>query len=176
MSEEVSIDQFHTVPALKGLTAEELNVVDDITFTTALKPGQRLFSEGEAGEGLYLIVSGKVEMTMEIDRDARWQVARLEPGACFGEMALLGNQKRVATATALTPALLLLVPSKQFNALLKAGNIAALKITANLARTLCQRMGKLLVNQARLLKEQRCLPADAQKKLLAIYQQGEGLF
>jgi CRP-like cAMP-binding protein len=174
MPDDVSIDQFHAVPALKGLTAAELDEVDNITYSVALKAGQTLFNEGDDGDGLYLIVSGGIEVTKQIDQDARWQIARLEPGACFGEMALLGNQQRAATCTALTPTLLLKVPLKDFNQMLKASNVAALKVTANLARILCGRLNKLLVDQARLLKAQRALSTDTQKKLLTVYQRGEG--
>ena len=128
MSDEVSIDQFHTVPALKGLTPAELDVVDTITFSVALKPGQTLFKEGDPGDGMYVIVSGSVEVTKKVDEGARWQIAQHGPGVCFGEMALLGNQARAATCTALEPTLLLKVPYKEFSALLKQNNIAALKM------------------------------------------------
>ncbi len=175
MPDEVSIDQFHTIPALKGLSTAELDVVDGITFTVALKSGQALFKEGDSGDGMYLLVSGGVELSKKIDTDARWQVARLEPGACFGEMALLSNQPRAATCTALTPAMLMKVPYKEFGALLKAGNIAVLKVTANLARVLSTRLTKVLADQSRLLKAQRALSTDTQKKLLTVYQHGEGL-
>jgi len=150
-------------------------VADGITFTVALKPGQTLFKEGDAGDGMYLLVSGSVELSKKIDAGARWQVARLGPGTCFGEMALLGNQPRAATCTALTPALLLKVPCKEFSALLKAGNIAVLKVTANLARVLSHRLTKVLADQSRLLKAQRALSTDTQKRLLTAYQHGEGL-
>lgn len=175
MPDEVSIDQFHTIPALKGLSTDELDVVDGITFTVALKPGQALFKEGEPGDGMFLLVSGSVELSKKIEPGARWQVARLEPGACFGEMALLGNQPRAATCTALAPAMLLKIPYKEFSALLKAGNLAVLKVTANLARVLSVRLTKVLTDQSRLLKAQRALSTDTQKKLLTVYQRGEGI-
>ena len=129
MSDEVSIDQFHTVPALKGLTAAELDVVDSITFSVALKPGQVLFKEGDPGDGMYVIVSGSVEVTKQVDEVSRWQIAQHGPGMCFGEMALLGSQSRAATCAALEPTLLLKVPYKDFSALLKQSNVAALKST-----------------------------------------------
>ena len=124
---------------------------------------------------MYLLVNGDIELSKKIDTDARWQVARLEPGTCFGEMALLGNQPRAATCTALTTALLLKIPYKEFNALLKAGNMAVLKVTANLARVLSSRLTKLLADQSRLLKAQRALSTDTQQRLITLYKRNEGL-
>jgi len=175
MSDEVSIDQFHTVPALKGLTPAELDVVDTITFSVALKPGQTLFKEGDPGDGMYVIVSGSVEVTKKVDEGARWQIAQHGPGVCFGEMALLGNQARAATCTALEPTLLLKVPYKEFSALLKQNNIAALKITGNLARSLSMRLSQLLSDQTRILKAHRTFSGEVQKHLLTTYQRAEGV-
>lgn len=175
MSDEVSIDQFHTVPALKGLTPAELDIVDTITFSVALKPGQALFKEGDPGDGMYVIVSGVVEIVKKVDDGAQWQIARHEPGMCFGEMALLGNQPRAASCIAVGPALLLKVPYKEFSALLKQNNIAALKITANLARSLSTRLAQLLADQTRILKAHRALSSEVQKRMLTTYQRAEGV-
>ena len=89
MSDEVSIDQFHTVPAFKGLTPADLDVVNSIIYSVALKPGQALFKEGDHGDGMYLIISGNVEVSKQVDEGSRWQIAQHGPGICFGEMALL---------------------------------------------------------------------------------------
>lgn len=175
MSDEVSIDQFHTVPALKGLTPAELDVVDTITYSVALKPGQMLFKEGDPGDGMYVIVSGSVEVTKKVDEGAQWQIAQHGPGMCFGEMSLLGNQPRAASCTALEPTLLLKVPYKEFSALWKQNNIAALKVTANLARSLSQRLGQLLADQTRILKAHRAFSGEVQKHLLTTYQRAEGV-
>ena len=174
MSDEVRIDKFHTVPALKGLSPSELDVVDDITYTVALKPGQSLFKEGDIGDGMYLIVSGSVEIFRRLDKEAIWKIAKLQPGACFGEMALLSSQSRIADCVALEPSLLLKVPYKDFNALIKQSNIAALKVTSNLARVLSVRLTQLIADQTKLLKAHRTLSAETQKQLMALYQQAEG--
>ena len=175
MSDEVSIDQFHTVPAFKGLTPAELDVLDSITYSVALKPGQALFKEGDPGDGMYVIVSGSVEVTKKVDEGAFWQIAKHGPGVCFGEMALLGSQPRAATCAALEPALLLKVPYKEFSALLKQNNLAALKVTTNLARALSMRMAQFLAEQTRILKAHRTFSGEMQKHLLTTYQRAEGV-
>lgn len=175
MSDEVSIDQFHTVPAFKGLTPADLDVVNSIIYSVALKPGQTLFKEGDHGDGMYLIISGNVEVSKQVDEGSRWQIAQHGPGICFGEMALLGNQTRAATCTALEPTLLLKLPYKEFSTLLKQNNIAALKVTANLARSLSTRLAQLLAEQTRILKAHRSFTREVQKHLLTTYQRAEGV-
>lgn len=57
--------------------------------------GAKIFSEGDPGDQMYVVVEGEVELFVR-----GTQVERLEPGGLFGEMALLGNEPRSATAVA----------------------------------------------------------------------------
>jgi CRP/FNR family transcriptional regulator, cyclic AMP receptor protein len=57
-------------------------------------PGHVVFKEGDAGDGLYIIKEGSVEVKRNIDAKP---IAYLTAGECFGEMSLLNNQPRTAT-------------------------------------------------------------------------------
>jgi hypothetical protein len=61
-------------------------------------PGERIFRAGEAGDALYFIQSGQVEI-LGPGNDL---IASLADGACFGEMALISDMPRSATARAST--------------------------------------------------------------------------
>ena len=63
--------------------------------------GSVIFVEGHPGDTAYLIESGKVEISA-VCRSERLVVATMSEGDMFGEMALLDNRVRSATATALT--------------------------------------------------------------------------
>ncbi len=63
-----------------------------------LTPGERVFKAGEAGDALYFIQSGNVEV---ISREGEL-ITTLSEGAFFGEMALITNDKRSATTKATT--------------------------------------------------------------------------
>ena len=61
-------------------------------------PGERIFKAGDPGDSLYFIHNGRVEILT----DQNEHLARLEEGSCFGEMALVSEKPRNATARAET--------------------------------------------------------------------------
>ncbi|MGO8905768.1 MAG: FAD-dependent oxidoreductase [Solirubrobacteraceae bacterium] len=80
------------------------------------EPGETVFNEGDTGDSLFMILSGRVEVRKRFG--ARPQlVGTLGPGEYFGEMALLGRRPRSATTRALTPLDVLVLPGSDFSAL-----------------------------------------------------------
>ena len=80
------------------------------------EPGETVFSEGDTGDSLFMILSGRVEVLKRFGGEPL-VVGMLEPGEYFGEMALLGRRPRSATTRALTPLDLLVLPGSDFSAL-----------------------------------------------------------
>jgi len=72
-------------------------------------PGARIFREGEAGDCAYIIERGCVEISVLLNGRPS-QLARLGVGELFGEMALVDDSVRTATATALEDTELVVVP------------------------------------------------------------------
>jgi len=62
-------------------------------------PGQKVFGQGEPGETAFLLESGKVAIHQHID-GRQLELDSVSPGEIFGEMAILGGGKRMATAVA----------------------------------------------------------------------------
>lgn len=75
--------------------------------------GEVLFRQGDPGDRLYAVASGKVEILRE-DLETGESVAVLGPGSVFGEIALLSDRPRSATARAMTRTRLLEVPREVF--------------------------------------------------------------
>ena len=78
--------------------------------------GETVFDEGDAGDSLFMIISGQVEVLKRFGEEQR-AVGMLGPGEYFGEMALLGRDPRSATARALTALNVLVLPASDFSAL-----------------------------------------------------------
>lgn len=82
------------------LLKQELPRFESLAQRLVCPAGHVFFREGDAGDGMYLVESGAVLITTRINDNERRVLARLEPGAVFGEMAVLDRQPRSASATA----------------------------------------------------------------------------
>ena len=69
-----------------------------------LKEDQILLTEGDAGDSMYVIISGILGVRIHFQDGKEAVIDRLEPGAIVGEMALMSGQPRTATVYALTSA------------------------------------------------------------------------
>src|SRR3989441_12756789 len=91
-----------TVPFFDRLSNRQLKSVSDIMFERTYDADESIFEEGQPGAALFLILDGKV--AVEIFREtSTTRLPVLEKGAFFGEMALLDDTPRSATARALEP-------------------------------------------------------------------------
>ncbi len=66
----------------------------------AFSPGEEIFSEGDPGDGLFVVKSGMVEIAMNSGRDHHQVFSVVGPGETFGEMAIIDQLPRSAYATA----------------------------------------------------------------------------
>jgi CRP-like cAMP-binding protein len=80
--------------------------------------GTTLFREGDAGSDMFVIHSGKVELTRRM-KDRETILATLPPGEFFGEMAVVNNRPRSATATVREDAWLLVIDARTFEAMIR---------------------------------------------------------
>ncbi len=80
--------------------------------------GTVLFKEGDPGKELYIIDSGSVKISKDID--GREQLlALLEEGDFFGEMVLFSENARTATATVMEEAVIVVITEELFNEYVK---------------------------------------------------------
>jgi F420-non-reducing hydrogenase small subunit len=61
------------------------------------EPGETIFHQEDHGDTMYIILKGEVEISQETEND-RYLIARLCPGEFFGEMAIISDQPRIASA------------------------------------------------------------------------------
>lgn len=99
--------------------------------SVAVTAGQVVFREGEAGQAMYIIEAGSVDIRLAARGGEA--VARLGPGDFFGEMAMLEDQPRFATAVAVDAGRLLRIERAQFADLLTQNVEIAVRIMRKLA-------------------------------------------
>ena len=124
---------------LVKLSAEEFAAIAAIAKRREFASGGDLFREGDAGDGLYLVVSGDINVIKQ-GPDGEHLLAKLGPGAVLGEMSLITSEARSATGRVLAEAVVLHLPLAEFRALLDSGSTAALKITYAIAEVLARRL------------------------------------
>ena len=111
------------------------------TDTTAVRyavdfgAGEPVFREGDLGTDMYIIQTGQVEIVRRVGDEDR-QMAVLERGDFFGEMALLENLPRTASALTLTPTRLLRINGSTFDQMLQDNPEIAVRMMRKLSRRL----------------------------------------
>jgi CRP-like cAMP-binding protein len=96
-------------------------------FSRTFQPGEIIFSEFEIGDTFYLIQSGRVQL-VKITGDIERTLDVLYPSEMFGEMAILEDSPRSATAIALDEVKVLEFNSQNFEILLLGNPQIALKL------------------------------------------------
>jgi len=96
-------------------------------FSRTFKQGEIIFSEFELGDTFYLIQSGRVQL-VKLVGDIERTLDILQPSEMFGEMAILENSPRSATAIALDELKVLEFNSQNFEILLLGNPQIALKL------------------------------------------------
>jgi CRP-like cAMP-binding protein len=102
-------------------------------FARTFQPGEMIFSEFEPGDTFYLIQSGRVEL-VKIIGDIEKTLDILQPSEMFGEMAILENSPRSATAIALDLVKVLEFNAQNFEILMLGNPQIALKLLRMFAK------------------------------------------
>ncbi|SEN06356.1 cAMP-binding domain of CRP or a regulatory subunit of cAMP-dependent protein kinases [Roseovarius tolerans] len=125
-------------PLFDGLEPEVITRMATWTRGVALAKGEALFHEGDPSDGLYVLCSGLVQVSIT-DADGNTLVLALpEHGAPLGEMTLVTPDPRSATVTALEDSVLLHVGTGTMVALLAEEPALARHLIAFLSRRLRQ--------------------------------------
>jgi PAS domain S-box-containing protein len=95
----------------EALTPDEQIAIESASQVLTFPAGQTIFSEGDSGDGLYLILQGRVQISVSVSKAEQRVLAHVEAGDFFGEMAVVDHEPRSATATADQDSQLLFIPS-----------------------------------------------------------------
>lgn len=85
------------IPIFQDLTKKELKAIERILHHRHYKADEVIFHEGDPGAGMYIIETGHVNITLGKEGKL---LAVLANGEFFGDIALLSETPRTATATA----------------------------------------------------------------------------
>jgi CRP-like cAMP-binding protein len=129
-----------TIPLFNSLTPKELKILEHAVHLRTYHPGETVFTEDEPGAGVYVIRTGKIDILLMHDSQPPTSLAELESGDFFGEMALLGDSTRSATAIAREQCELIGFFHPDLLEIINLHPVMGAKITFGLARTLAERL------------------------------------
>ena len=86
------------VPIFQSLNKKQLREIEHLVHHRTYSAGEKVFSQGQPGLGLYIILRGSIDIVRTDKNDNQLKLATLEEGAFFGEMGLLVDEPRSASA------------------------------------------------------------------------------
>lgn len=101
-------------------------------FGKEFPQGAVLFREGERGKEMYVVHQGRVIVSKRVG-DVEKILASLGPGEFVGEMSILNDRPRSATAICAEPAKLLVVDAKTFEAMIRSNVEIAVRMIKKLS-------------------------------------------
>ncbi len=100
------VDYVRNIQFFSNFTKDQVRKIIDTASIVKAPAGQMIMNEGEIDDSFYVILSGKVAVKKNDN-----VVATVNRGECFGEMAYLSGDSRVASVTADTDSILLRISS-----------------------------------------------------------------
>jgi CRP-like cAMP-binding protein len=152
-------DTLRTVALFQGLDGKDLEQILAVSESVLIGKGEYVFEEGHRGDHFYIIVRGAVELR-KAGGDGGKRLAILKAGQAFGEMALLNQTPRSASALAVEDTYMLSVSRAAFANVL-GGDTLAVRLLRNLSKSLWATSVRLASKQAQQV------PGEAPHEALA---------
>ncbi len=165
-----SLDFLKTVKAFSSLHLSELKSISGFIEPLNISEGEALCSEGDEGQEMFIIETGKTEVTIQMQDGSAKKLTEFTAGDFFGEMAIFEDAKRSATCTALEESRVLRLNKSDFHKFMKKSPFAAIKIMREMLDITSHR----LTNTSRFVSEMVRWGEEASKR--AITDELSGLY
>jgi len=118
------------------LTPEETRALRQMARERNFTAGQEVFKEGGEGDGVYVVQEGLVEISSLVGPERRHVFLRVGPGDFFGEMAVLEDKPRSASAVAARPTAASFIPRAEMLKLVERSPVLALRLLREISHRL----------------------------------------
>lgn len=135
-SKESLIRKISFIPLFEGLTPSQQTRLAQICAEKKIKRGQTIFSEGDSGDGFYVVIKGLVKI-YKLSVDGKEQILHItNDGETFGEAAIFAGANFPAYAQAIKESQVLFFPRSAFVDLISKDSSFALNMLAILSARL----------------------------------------
>ena len=131
-------DVIARIPLFSGLSRTQLAELQSIVLEKNFGKGGLIFSEGDEGDGFYVILQGRVKV-FKVSADGKEHILHIfTPGQTFGEVPVFAGEHFPASAEAIHETRVIFFPRSAFVALLEKNPSLSLKLLADLSVKLRQ--------------------------------------
>jgi len=131
-----TFERIRSISIFSGFSELELVRLLKICKTRLYPEGAFIFHEGDQGESLFVLISGRVDIRKKIEGRHKTLVT-MGPGDCFGEMAIIDDEPRMADAVAASPCTVIEVAESVVN---RNDDVISLKLVRQLAILLVKKL------------------------------------
>ncbi|OQY26914.1 MAG: hypothetical protein B6244_12090 [Candidatus Cloacimonetes bacterium 4572_55] len=173
-NEEAWIDMLSTiekavalrkVPIFTSLSLEQLKTLSTICTEKQINKGIKLFSEGEPGDRMYVILDGEIDIIKDYGRKNQIYLTTLKSSASIGEMSIFNDsERRSASAVAREKTRLLMIEKREMKALIYRYPDISFSIIQGLSDKIRQSNQNIQDLEAKLVSHQDQNRPDNKKK------------
>src|SRR5215470_14897412 len=129
---QMTLEALRSVPLFASLDDDAARDLRSLLSEKAVPQNTRLFRQGDKGDAMYLIESGRVRISIRDDDKQELTLAELAQGDFFGEMALIDGRQRSADAKVIEDASLAILSRDDFLGFVRSNPDVALEMLAAL--------------------------------------------
>ena len=149
----------------RGVTDEARQLILTSALPLNLQKGQRLFERGDPGGTMYVVLHGRMEISVVSAAGRKISLNLISAANCFGEVSMIDNQIRTASAVALEPTSLQPIGRSTF--------FAAARLCPELAITIAEILSERVRWVSDSVEDYALLPLDRRlaRRLLLLHDQ-----
>lgn len=132
-----------SMPPFKNLSNKNFASLLKLFHNRVYAPNEYIFYQNDPGIGLYVIINGEILITFEAEDNERFDLAHLTRGDFFGELALLDNENRSASAIALKDSQLAVIFKPDLDEFIEAHPVEGIKILRGMTQIISRRLRNL---------------------------------
>ena len=129
---QMTLEALRSVPLFASLDDDAARDLRNLLSDKTVPQNTRLFRQGDKGDAMYLIESGRVRISIRDDDDAEVILAELAQGDFFGEMSIIDGRQRSADAKVIEDAQLAILSREAFLSFVRNNPDVALEMLSAL--------------------------------------------
>jgi len=129
---QMTLESLRSVPLFASLDDDAATELRDLLSSKSVPQNTRLFRQGDKGDAMYLIESGRVRISIRAEDKQEVTLAELAQGDFFGEMAIIDGRQRSADAQVIEDANLAVLSRDAFLSFVRTNPDVALEMLSAL--------------------------------------------